>query len=325
MMKLGEYLSLVLLLAACSKPDVSPRIDINFAAVGEQLAESKAGSDMIQTAELTQFGLYASIAENDEEFASTLLFSGNAVEPVVKQADNSWRYTNLKYWEYGKHYHFRAYHPYNGNFTVNYAASNSDDISIDYRMGVPNQSDLLFAYAAVEANETTINQKVMMNFKHALAALRFRIKLRDGMEGSDDITSFYMKGFHPTGVVHYGYDENDRHTPTIKWTIPDYFETSDEFFRWDGEKEFSASSMAEVFDNDGVVFVIPQTVYAGKTKVYFTVKSTDDTLYELTLPEDTWNVGKYYIYTITLLGPSADLHISIKDWDIIETSHSIYL
>lgn len=308
---------------SCEKPNSG--ISISFSAKALD-TKAGAGSDAItQNSELSAFGLFAFAANNINEVGENI-FELSGAERVTTDGIN-WSYEHTRYWEYGKQYRFRAYHPYTGNFDVN--SSTADDISIEYKTGAATQSDLLFAFSSVEANTVNVQKKVRMDFKHALAALEFRIQFKNtvGGEATDAITSFYLKGLHPTATVHYTHSAGNLHDDVINWIIPPYFEEHDQFFVWTGEKNFgkAPAEPTTIFDGDHVVFAIPQTITAGRTKVYFTIKSSGSELFELPLNADTWEAGKRYVYTITLTGSHADLDLRIKNWNVIPSGSSISL
>lgn len=328
MKKVRNYISCLasaVLLFSCGEHPAVPATSapIGF-SVDASATKAGAGSDMITTAELSAFGLFANYAA-DETSAGTQLFAMSSAERVYKSGLD-WTYDDTKYWELNKYYRFRAYHPHGGSFIVN--ASNVDEISIAYQVGVPDQDDLLFAFASVYSDEVTIAQKVPMNFKHALSALEFRIRLHSNLpnSSSENITSFYLKGIHPTGVVSYTHEAGDLHSETLLWNIPSYFEEIDKFFEWTGNKSFTNDANGvQILDGDGVAFVIPQTVKSGKTKLFFTTESSGEDPHQVVLPVDEWEVGKKYTYTITLTGSSATVTLSIKDWEVKDSVYSIYL
>lgn len=347
---------------SCTKPqsDIYPELEaypISFepdaSLIRSDSLESKAGagSNVITGSELYRFGVYANYADNNIDHGPSVFSTDDAHE--VRKEGAKWVYNNVKYWQLGKYYHFRAYHPFSGpDFTLENELSNCDNIEIEYHAGALVQSDLLFAFKTVIADASTVKKKVHLEFKHALAALDFRIKLDDSFadDHTEKITSFYLKGMHPTATVKYhALDPLDPHgASAIFWTIPDYFESEDHFFAWEADvlagvpqgKSFgnasynnahSSTQAVKIFDSsadgsqDGMVFTIPQEVSSTKTHIYFTIESSGSKLYEIPLPNDSWEIGKQYAYTITLLGSSAHIDLSIKDWDYIQAAHNIYL
>lgn len=195
-------------------------------------------------------------------------------------------------------------------------------ISFEYSMEAPvttgdnaykdaeNQLDLIFAYNSVAANDH--DACVPLDFKHALAAIRFKVlKNAEFTLNTITMTSVFRGGscvYQPTAA------EN-----LFVWTLLDGGEAVD-FTQTYGvaitpsevEKDY------EILGNDAKGFLlIPQTVNAGddkSKKLVIAYNDGADEIFEAPLPTLGWEAGKLYTYVIDLnLG---EIHVDVdEDFD----------
>jgi len=136
---------------------------------------------------------------------------------------------NLVYWQIGAFHRFRAFHPYDevvgdsDNSNI-HSESYADQLMIHYSVARDNY-DLLYAsawrypsstvvedgttqttaaadgYPALETEDKHGIKNVKLNFKHALAALRFKIQLASNSAKSVDyLENFYVTGLNEAGL-----------------------------------------------------------------------------------------------------------------------------
>lgn len=266
------------------------------------------------------FGIYG-FRSADDASGFQNVFETTAAEEVLYNG-SEWTYEPKQKWLRSNYYRFRAYWPYSAR--VN-AASNANLLAIDYSTET-EQYDLMLAYQTRYPVTGGVG-RVPMVFSHALAGVSFKIKFAEGVTGTDAITSFHLSGLSPTGTLLYGIDESDPDAEADKtdlnW-ISTYVDTESELLNWSGEKGFSATTTATIYDEDGLMFVIPQTASSTEGKEtyinFYTRNAGNSALHKVQIPQTEWEAGKIYIYTIHVKGAKITLTVDIKDWTVLDSN-----
>lgn len=282
------------------------------------------------------FGIYGCYAPSAGGTNSTNVFDGeNAVKVTYYASDSEWSYykddeSKKKYWKRNEHYRFRAFYPYDA--AVLESASSVDEIIINYKIE-EHDSDLLVAFATrCPAQDPEGFSRVKLTFKHALAALDFKVIFAENVPSGlkDEITEFWMVGLYPAENLTYSH-AGDRLTPTLLWSAS-YFDDKNSYYQWTGNKEFGRKGdpgveAVSVFDGDGLAFVIPQECSSskGKTRIYFRTKDGGSTLHSAELENIIWEPGKIYTYTLHVNRSNINVTVSIKDWEVLQSNVDIYL
>ena len=333
------YIALLLLVLSCTKQDKpATGIALTFEAKAEDASfagKAGAGQGVIQTTDSNLkdhpfgvFGVYSDVAGDEN---CTNVFLSSAAQQVSWNTDK-WTYDPLQYWKLNKFYRFRAYHPYSGSaFSIN-AMSDVDDIFIEYAINA-GKEDLLVGFQTVESTASNIKNKVKFAFKHALCALEFKIAFKNDtfIENgyTDNLTSFHLSGLIPTGTLQYTHEDGNNLSEVIKWNAT-YFDDG-EYYEWTGSKSFTkynGSNATKVFDDDGLVFCIPQTCSPDDTKqtiVYFKTYKAGDAVQSAPLPKMQWEPGKIYSYTLLINKSDLEISVTIKDWDEIQANEDLFL
>ena len=232
------------------------------------------------------------------------------------------------------HYSFRAYWPYRAEVNP---ASNATRIGIEYKSTTMDY-DLLVAYATRYPLVEGISP-VTMQFHHALSGLRFYVKFSDRDDSTrgmtNFVTRFYLKGLYSVGHLVYGARESGDDAEKIQWVFSENtFDSDNELFGWSGKEEFSrgqaatdTDKTAQVFDNDKLVFVIPQTLSsaAGTTTANFYTENSGDALHSVKLPTTELLPGKIYTFTFVVHSSYVAVNVSIKDWEALQSNVDINL
>ena len=332
-------ISSLLLAISCTKQDKpGSGFALTFEAKAVDAAfagKAGAGQGVIQTTDSNLkehpfgvFGGYSDVA-GDENF--TNVFLSSAAQKVSWNTDK-WTYNPLQYWKLNKFYRFRAYHPYSGSaFTIN-AMSNVDDIFIEYAINA-GKEDLLVGFQTVESTASNIKNKVKFAFKHALCALEFKIAFKNDpfIEDiyTDNLTSFHLSGLIPTGTLQYTHEDGNYLSDVIKWDAT-YFDDG-EYYEWTGSKlfpKYNGSNATTVFDDNGLVFCIPQTCSPSETKqttVNFKTEKAGNAIHSAPLPKMQWEPGKVYTYTLLINKSDLEISVTIKDWDKIQANEDLFL
>lgn len=332
------YIALLLLVLSCNKQDKpATGIALTFEAKAEDASlagKAGAGEGVIQTdgSNLKDhpFGVFGVYTDAGEENGSNVFLSSAAQQ--VSWNSDKWTYDPVQYWKLNKFYRFRAYHPYSGSaFSIN-AMSDVDDIFIEYAINA-GKEDLLVGFQTVESTASNIKNKVKFAFKHALCALEFKIAFKnvDSIEAdyTDNLTSFHLRGLIPTGTLQYTHEDGNYLSDVIKWHAS-YFDDG-EYYEWNGSKlfpKYNGSNATRVFDDNGLVFCIPQTCSPSETKqtiVYFKTEKAGDAVHSAPLPKMQWEPGKVYSYTLLINKSDLEISVTIKDWDEIQANEDLFL
>lgn len=264
---------------------------------------------------------------------------GTSPKKVITYQNNKWSYSPLAKWDKWQRHRFRAIYPsYIPGTQTPIEESNStiDLINVNYR--ITDSYDLLVGYVERTPNNDPLGvSTVNLQFKHALSALEFQIKYKEGagFEGkSNSVTECALSHLHIAGHMLYGaYDEvdNGSNNEDIYWLIQGTF-TNAKCYNWSGDAPYSNTSsgvtenVARVFDGDHVIFVVPQSFTQSENSCKFHFKTAmsgeDETV--VSLPSSQWEAGKKYIYTVVISGEGlADINVEIKPWEYIQSNIDI--
>ena len=272
----------------------------------------------------------------------------------------AWTYTPKQKWTRSMHYRFRAVWPYKPENIQ--TGSSANCLSVTYSSFVEDY-DLMVAYATRWPLQDGV-ESVTLNFKHALAGLRFKIKFADGITESDNLKEFYITGIYPHGQMFYGFGldasatkdgEGGTETGTPKvndglivWKYGDKaFNSTTPQFHWqstqEGEalKPFGGDAVANVYftENpagttggtiaDGAALIVPQTLSSKdgmETYVNFYTVNGGTALHRAKLPAETkLEPGKIYTFTLTINRPQITINVDIQNWKEINSNIDIIL
>ena len=352
MKKSVKYILISALLAAavtaCKKddpaetgPSISFRAD---ASAAENVVATRATKTVKSNLTDNPFGVYGVHSDTKGGASGTNVFdNSSALEVKFNSASGTsgeWEYTRTGdkpkyYWKRNKYYRFRAYHPYSAS--VETGGSDADKILINYRI-IQDQYDLLVAFSTRHpATDPEGIERVPMNFKHALSALRFRVAFEKTVdEGTtDELTEFHICGVQAAGMLKYTHT-GDYLTEKIEWDA-NAFDSSTPFYQSTTQRTFgvynpgatSSVDPVDIYgtgDTDNVVFAIPQTCSDpdnGDTTIHFKTVGGGDVDNTAVLPTLTWEAGKIYTYTLLIRKSSVEVVVSIKDWNEVQSTVDI--
>ncbi|MCI1785894.1 MAG: fimbrillin family protein [Bacteroidales bacterium] len=325
-------LSAICITASCGKDknvnETDPMLTFDSAAlVPEEGIHESTKSTVTDSASLktngNTIGIYGSYTYGSTTYQ---VFDSEPQILTYSASDNAWSYSPLAKWNLTAHYTFRAYFPSAASVQ---SESSADMLAIDYKT-TTEQYDLLVAYTTrYPAGDAEGTSTVNLPFRHALSGLRFTIKLKNTIPAgtTDAITNLYVKNIYPVGTLVFGKDEDSQKQDSLKW-MTSYFSSYNKYYQWTGEKTFGVDGQpgAEqtVFDGDGLVFVIPQTL-SGATVNFTTRNSTSVYSAPLYNGVSTWQPGKIYTYNLTISGSAIKVDVSIMDWSELKSNVDIYL
>lgn len=293
-----------------------------------------------------------------EEQTSKDIFEGTRLIYKTKTDGNphsNWNYEGKDlYWLPGS-YKFRAYFPQK---LTDYVVSTSNATA--FAIGYPTyevQEDMVVAYQEVDTTDpqTDLGRPVVLNFKHTLAALRFRFQA--DYTNSDRLTSCWLQnteaptddfGFSTGGFLTYGTETNKEQ---LTWSYGYRPPVTESIYKWSNEGvDFSTDNAAQqriaataytaagttegtlYTQNKGWLLILPQPS-PGTLQLCFTTRNGGEAVYRITLPEITqqndesvsyaYEAGKRYTYTVTISKTKFDLALSVADWNERNSSHEI--
>lgn len=339
-------------------------ISFGTAVTSAQSTRSGAGTSLIDTEselQASSFGVFGYRSLDDtKEFKN--VFSSSAAQEVkytttaVQNTDsngdtytveaNSWWYAVRQKWNKAMHYRFRAFWPYDKAINNVNNGSTAKLLIIEYKQKY--DYDLMVAYNTRFPRNEGVG-RVPMKFHHALAGLRFKFRYKESeslVNVSDIVTGLYVTGLNLTGSLIYGEAKSTDTAESIRWNIGENsFDSSTKLFSWTGAttgddvRNFAVGATtsdvteATVFDNDKVVFAIPQTLSADiyhETYVHFTTKEGGTAeqsakLWDYTEDKPvTLEPGKIYTFTLVIGGSSVKVNIDIEDWTETQSNVDIY-
>lgn len=336
------YLLICLLFFSCAPEQVPDGDYIDFSEVMNN-AVTKAGGVGVQKIDeddelkKESFGIYGYRSANGTDFNNMVFDSEEAKEVSWDTSldPDAWTYSPKAKWIRSNHYRFRAFWPYDDCIAYDALSpsSNANMLAIEYSTLV-DHFDLMVAYATrypITGGVGTVD----MTFNHALAGVCFKVEFDTGVSNSDYVTEFYLQSLYPTGTLLYGLDGSlddlEEDAKDIKWFVADAtFDTDSKLYHWmdDGSNDrvFTGDSPATIYDQDGLIYVIPQTVTSATTlnfktatggSALHTAKLTDTNL--------TWEPGKIYTYTITIKGAKITLTVDVEDWAVVDSNIDVNL
>lgn len=335
-------LAVVLAVSSCGREATEDYGDaIAFSASAEKVADSRAAGSVLVTtlntdgSEIAVYGYHGGasnysgkspVFETDGAKRVYYLSNGN-VGVSNWDYDYSGGTDNVK-WLRSDYYRFRAFYPYSLISKVN-SSSNAEILALDYSL-MENDSDMMVAYATRFPAKDGVDP-VVLEFKHALSALKFVVKKENSSE-TEKIKEFYLTGLYRTGGLVYTSSDAAKLNgeQTLNW-IPSVSDEDTPVHHWVAAseteyKEIDSDGVA-VYDKDGFVFAIPMD---GKDKDELIVKTlpkiranfrTDKggtVLHAAMLPDIRWEPGKKYIYTITVKQATVSVVVTIKPWTLVE-------
>lgn len=371
----GLLVLAVCLFSGCRKSVVPEEHEtedyISFSGKADGKYDVKSGDGTTQnlvTTELLKeksFGIFG-YKFFDDKTGFTNVFSTDKAQKVywdkaLNDNKGAWTYTPPQKWTRSMHYRFRAVWPYKPENIQ--TGSSANCLSVTYSSFVEDY-DLMVAYATRWPLQGDVGS-VTLNFKHALAGLRFKIKFADGITESDNLKEFYITGIYPHGELFYGFGlnasvtkdgEGGTETGTTKvddglivWKCGDNaFNSTTPQFHWQSTqtdeepKPFGGESRAAAnvyFTEtpagttggkivDGAALIVPQTLSSKdgmETYVNFYTENGGSALHRAKLPNTELKPGMIYTFTLTINDSQITINVDIQNWKEINSNIDIIL
>lgn len=263
-----------------------------------------------------------------------------------------------RYWVTGGVYKFRVFFPHESGLEHVTEASSATSFIFSYNTQL-YQEDLLLGYKEIDTSAPGVNlaEPLEVSLKHALAAIRFRVRFKDGFFDEDALTATWFENttntnpFFTIGTMIYGTGvSTEEQKENIYWII-DYAPQKGEFFyRWEPKTPVIFKNTALGPDDDivataftgvneanfhnadpvnGWLYMIPQELHPN-IQFCFTTRNGGNIIQKFQLPlvdgvKDT--DGKYklkagYRYTLNIVISETNLetYIDILPWNRYESS-----
>ena len=254
---------------------------------------------------------------------------------------NNWEYPGeAKFWTSFAVYDFRACYPQKLMTTL------MTQMGATMFQGGPIntlelQEDILVAAKQVDTRTDNLSEPVRLNMQHIFAAIKFKVKAVSGFTPAtgEGVTSCWLQNkktndknlFSPSGyLVHSG-----NAVPVITWHT---YESSSEvrMYEWKHEGldftfentlyKDNVGMVGEAYThNDGWVLVVPQTVKEGTLTFNYTLKNAGEQVFTVNIPAITYEHGKQYTYMLEIRGSEADITLTVKPWNHLDSSYDITL
>jgi len=200
------------------------------------------------------------------------------------------------------------------------------------------QHDLLFAYnASYRAKVTSDNNKIDINFYHALTQIRFCVRPTTGTQTSGDGSfkaSYKIVDISLTNICRDAHCDmtGTKTAPVFEWSSQDSLTNYTQYYGvnfsdgsniklpegWTSSKD---SGNKTVYTASEAFFIIPQTISdAVSLSVTFDNGTKKDTRSMPLKGAGTtkWEAGKYYTYNISIssdINDPAAFSVTLDDWD----------
>lgn len=238
-------------------------------------------------------------------------------------------------WNRGSTYKFRAWYPYEYS---PHTTSSSDLLTFDGFSLFVDNLDLMVAYEErVPSSQGT--DPVEMKFRHALAAVQFKVQYKNGVKPDDAVdyvTSAWLSGVCATGTFAFGKVSSSDAADKMQWIVST--PGSRKLHEWTSDsgtdKPFKvpnspddATCAVDVYAEDrkdGYVFVIPQAL-GSEAAFNFTTKASGSAVFTAQLPGNEWECGKKYTYTISVSASGIEVEVSIKPWEELASGWDVFI
>lgn len=335
-------------------PSTEEKLPINWQVQPQKTIESKAligNNEALQNACTPSIGKSIGVWGTYEikqggqtythvEFDATPLVYATKTEDTTNP-HNDWNYPGEnKYWEPGGKYTFRACFP------QDVMQEQMTEINADIIQGPLNtatlQEDLMVATTYVNTLTDDLSKPVPLDLIHIFSALQFKVKAADGYTppANEGITACWLQNqsndkdlLTTSGYVVFS---GSLGAITLQWT--EYDASSAPMYHWEYADGLSFASEAMLYcqndagaignkytKHDGWILVIPQEVKENTLHFCYTLKSTGNKVFSVPLPAITYQYGKQYTYVLVLSGASAEVALTVKDWNKLDSSYDINL
>lgn len=237
---------------------------------------------------------------------------------ATEDSPTGWDYVaDDQFWELGGQYRFRAYYPQTAIRDHVISSSNATTFVINYNT-TQLQEDLLVAYQPINTMQWNLAEPVPLQFRHALAGLRFQFQLEQGLNETDYLTSCWLQNtsardFTSVGMLAYGTEDpnnNNEYNPNwLDWHESYNSPATEKMYYWKCPRTGSTGGIeikmqgsanpataytnatgttegTAFLNNDGYVLIIPQQS-DGTVQLCFTTYEGGETVYRIPLPQVT--------------------------------------
>lgn len=309
MRKVLTIVLLMLALAGCDRKKLNEgRCAIGFASqMNRSLIENVEG---LRQQEIKLFGAYTLDGHTARLFDAEHLFY-NADIP-------GWDYNNTQYWISNALYRFCAVSPYDAPCTF----SNEDGrITLANYEATTGGPDLLYAAAQRDLAEKDDFSTVMLNFRHACAAVQFNL-VNASNATLTDVRNIRLVGLHNRG--YFTFDATGAGEWVLDGTVVDTYSQAygGACTLPNGGLVVNLNVKHPLYD-DGAILVLPQTIYKTSLTLHLEYIKAGDSDYAVRNIElgwlggstpTEWKAGEKYEYNLTLTDNTITTEVKVVDW-----------
>ena len=299
----------LLMLASCehSQPIGGAR-EISFASqYNRSLID---GIEDLRQHELKLFGAYTLDGRTARLFDAERLFYNTELP--------GWDYNNTQYWMSNASYRFCAVCPYDAPCVFSDADGKVTFANYEGATGGP---DILYAAANRDLAQNEDFSTVMLQFRHACAAVQFNI-INASNAVLTNVQNIRLVGLQNRG--HFSFDATGTASWALDGTIVDDYSQSfgGACTLPNGGLPVNLNVKHSLYDG-GALLVLPQTIYKTNVKLHLEYIKQGDAEYAVRnielgwiggLTPTEWKPGEKYEYNLTITDNTITTEVRVVDW-----------
>lgn len=249
--------------------------------------------------------------------SSEAVFKGTLLTYEAKNSTtpHMWNYVGEpdRHWLYSTEYQFLAYYPAN----LQGVDATSTLLTVGEYNTLSTQEDLMTAYTTVNTGDGTFDlfSPVPLTMQHALASVAFKVKSERG-------NTLTLKSLQLDGLMTRGAFTYDGNPPTTESWQPD--NASAGSYCWNGNLDLASTAITltnfagdadlPVYAEEGYILVIPQTC-TPSLRLTTGGRTFNDFSLTAEAAGVTYEPGKRYLYTLSVIDDKVELVLTIKEWN----------
>ena len=229
-------------------------------------------------------------------------------------SNNTWNYTNTRYWVTGLSYSFCVVYPFSTPCSYN-----NGKITIANYAGSPTGADLLYASYSRDLTNSEDYSPVPLRFNHACAALQFNI-INASNVTVYQVSDIYLVGLRNSGTFTFGADV------AAEWELGSSVVAANDKITFGGTNLQNLPiniNLKQPLYSGGAILVLPQDIADTNVTFHVAIKrqgsanSEEKTILLGQIGGSApvkWEAGKKYEYTMTIKENEIVSNVSVIPW-----------